>query len=101
MIQFVVPFADTCQGDSGGPLMYYSQDQQLWILAGVTSYGRGCGLPDSAGVYTRVSAYTEWIQSIVKTDGSVTIPQNAAGMGGISPLFVGLLLVSCLFLKQT
>ena len=80
--------------------MYYSQEQRLWILVGVTSYGLGCGLPNSAGVYTRVSTYTEWIQSIVKTDGLVTIQQNAANMAGVSPLAIGLLLVSCLFLKN-
>ncbi|CAM4924911.1 unnamed protein product [Rotaria socialis] len=28
---------DACQGDSGGPLMYYSAEEQLWVLAGITS----------------------------------------------------------------
>ncbi|CAF3334871.1 unnamed protein product [Rotaria sp. Silwood1] len=44
----------TCQGDSGGPLMHYSEKEQLWLLAGITSYGRGCALPNYATVYTRV-----------------------------------------------
>ncbi|CAF2091537.1 unnamed protein product [Rotaria magnacalcarata] len=69
---------DTCQGDSGGPLMYYSEEEQVWVLAGITSYGRGCALSNYAGIYTRVSAYTNWIQSIVDDDGMVTIQQNGS-----------------------
>ena len=51
---------DTCRGDSGGPLIYRTADG-LW-LAGITSYGaRQCasGVP---AVYTRVSAYLDWIE---------------------------------------
>ena len=44
---------DTCQGDSGGPLVCDD------FLVGVTSFGKGCG--DYPGVYTRVSAFYEWI----------------------------------------
>jgi secreted trypsin-like serine protease len=79
---------DTCQGGSGGPLMYYSENEQVWVLAGITSYGRGCGLPDYAGVYTRVSMYVDWIQSIVGDDGIVTIPQNKANIYSMSNLIV-------------
>jgi secreted trypsin-like serine protease len=75
---------DTCQGDSGGPLMYYSENEHLWVLAGITSYGRQCALPDHAGVYTRVSSYISWIRSIVGSDGMVTIPQSKANISGIS-----------------
>ncbi|UJR25864.1 hypothetical protein I4U23_007214 [Adineta vaga] len=69
---------DTCQGDSGGPLMYYSQHEQVWVLAGITSYGYKCALPDYAGVYTRISVYIEWIRSVVGNDGIVTVAQNKA-----------------------
>ncbi len=40
---------DTCQGDSGGPLALGGQ------LAGITSYGDGCGRPVTPGAYTEVS----------------------------------------------
>ena len=63
--------------------MYYSENEQVWVLVGITSYGRGCGLPDYAGVYTRVSVYVEWIQSIVDDGGDngiVTISQNNANI---------------------
>jgi len=56
---------DTCQGDSGGPLMEYDYSLKQWKIVGVTSYGRGCGLSTSAGVYARVSYYYNWINSMM------------------------------------
>ena len=38
-----------------------------WILAGVISYGRGCGQARHAGVYTRVVSYSEWINATINT----------------------------------
>ncbi|KAL1117512.1 hypothetical protein AAG570_003831, partial [Ranatra chinensis] len=57
---------DTCTGDSGGPLIFEDLNADcLKFLIGVTSYGRQCALPNSPGVYTRVSHYIAWIESIV------------------------------------
>ncbi|XP_014252956.1 uncharacterized protein LOC106668575 [Cimex lectularius] len=50
---------DACQGDSGGPLVRFSKGVQ--ILQGVTSFGKGCGRPNSPGIYTDVSYYRDWI----------------------------------------
>ena len=47
------------QGDSGGPFALL--DGQRYFLEGITSFGNGCARPNTPGVYTRVSAYLEWI----------------------------------------
>ncbi|XP_073978731.1 clotting factor G beta subunit-like isoform X2 [Rhodnius prolixus] len=55
---------DACSGDSGGPLIIQtSKCSKLQI--GITSIGRDCGLPNSPGVYTRISHYIPWIESVV------------------------------------
>ncbi|CAF0751877.1 unnamed protein product [Adineta steineri] len=58
--------ADTCKGDSGGPLMYFSLVKHQFELIGIVSYGTGCGHANHAGIYTRVSAYLDWIETIIK-----------------------------------
>ncbi|XP_060636572.2 serine protease 27-like [Anolis sagrei] len=59
---------DSCQGDSGGPLS--CKLDNTWFLAGITSFGAGCGNPFQPGVYTRTSSFMDWIQD--------TVAQNAA-----------------------
>ncbi|XP_043218256.1 phenoloxidase-activating factor 3-like [Amphibalanus amphitrite] len=50
---------DACAGDSGGPLM--ARDASgAFELVGVISTGIGCGT-EFPGLYTKVSAFTEWI----------------------------------------
>ncbi|CRK99977.1 CLUMA_CG013271, isoform A [Clunio marinus] len=57
---------DACQGDSGGPIQMRKivNHETVFHVVGVTSFGLSCGssLP---GVYTRVSEYLDWIESVV------------------------------------
>ncbi|GJQ73797.1 CLIPC1 [Trypoxylus dichotomus] len=57
---------DTCQGDSGGPLQVKLDGTNLYTILGITSFGVKCG--QVPGVYTRVSYYIPWIESIVWPD---------------------------------
>jgi plasminogen len=54
---------DACQGDSGGPAMAYIEGQPL--LAGIVSWGSGCGSGNFPGVYVRISKFGGWIQAEV------------------------------------
>ena len=48
-----------CIGDSGGPLFPQTASGEAVCVYGIASYGRdGCS---GASVYTRVSAYIDWI----------------------------------------
>ena len=55
---------DACQGDSGGPLMGVHPDTGRVYLAGIVSWGIGCGQHGRYGVYTRASLYKTWMENI-------------------------------------
>jgi len=56
---------DSCSGDSGGPLVCPLGEGETPMLAGVTSWGQGCGRPGKPGVYTEVSYFYDWIQETI------------------------------------
>lgn len=50
---------DACQSDSGGPIV----DSTKTVI-GVVSWGSGCGEPNSPGVYARIGALLDFINSV-------------------------------------
>lgn len=52
---------DSCQGDSGGSLTVATSTNPM--LAGIVSWGDGCGQPNKVGIYVRAAKYTAWVAS--------------------------------------
>ncbi|KAK7069486.1 CLIP domain-containing serine protease [Halocaridina rubra] len=56
---------DTCTGDGGGPLVCLGPDGSA-RLAGLVSWGIGCGTNGIPGVYVDVSYYMDWILAYLR-----------------------------------
>ena len=54
------------QGDGGGPLV--CEDDGFYELAGLVSWGFGCGRADVPGVYVKVSSFIGWINQIISVN---------------------------------
>ena len=70
---------DACQGDGGGPLVCMdepssylgsksNQQEGVYELTGLVSWGFGCGRKDVPGVYVKVSAFVGWINQIISVN---------------------------------
>jgi hypothetical protein len=55
---------DACDGDSGGPLVH--QVKGWTRLVGLVSFGPGCGLDNTPGIYTDVAYYRGWIDDAME-----------------------------------
>ncbi|KAM4618113.1 ovochymase-2-like [Discoglossus pictus] len=78
---------DACQGDSGGPLLC-QRTHGSWVLAGVTSWGMGCGrkwannrfqAPDSRGspgIFTDIKTLIRWVNAQLDSETlSLAVPK--------------------------
>jgi secreted trypsin-like serine protease len=65
-----------CHGDSGGPMVVRDNRGQ-WVQIGIVSWGVGCARPGLPGVYTRVSAFADWIRENTGRDPAAPAqPEN-------------------------
>ena len=57
---------DSCNGDSGGPLVRKTDDGAFQLI-GIVSRGMpgSCASAGSAGIYTRIPAYRDWIEGVL------------------------------------
>lgn len=58
------PQKKTCRGDSGGPVVFTNGKP---VVVGIVSWGlKECTGDGQPGVYTRVAAYSQWIDSTIR-----------------------------------
>ena len=87
MSTFFYSAGDSCRGDSGAPLWLWTKQSSgesqkhneirgltkthnhnglethhIAFLVGIVSRGKGCGLKNRPGIYTRVESYLDWIK---------------------------------------
>ena len=55
----------SCRGDGGGPFVRERYDSKSrgyrWTVAGLVSWGEGCGVEGRYSFFTRVAPYSNWI----------------------------------------
>ncbi|MBK8011208.1 MAG: trypsin-like serine protease [Deltaproteobacteria bacterium] len=73
---------DSCQGDSGGPLTVPASGGGR-ILAGIVSWGNGCGQASYPGMYGRVSSFSTWIQGYVTSNQAPTVAFSTPAEGAV------------------
>lgn len=83
---------DACKGDSGGPLIKLGKTAAEDTVVGVVSWGVGCGR--YPGVYARISAQREWINSIVRDNGGKMCSEGSDGLSTNSDVSISTIMHS-------
>ncbi|CAG0884761.1 unnamed protein product [Cyprideis torosa] len=65
---------DACTGDGGGPLVCEKDGSS--VVAGIVSWGIGCGTKGVPGVYASVASAMPWIQQIIAQEEGLTYPRK-------------------------
>lgn len=88
--------ADSCYGDSGGPV--YATVAGKTYLVGTTSRGRREGkvVCGSGTIYTRTSAYADWIWENAYTQEDQAFEGGGCSAAGSSPASLGLFMMLAL-----
>jgi secreted trypsin-like serine protease len=74
-----------CQGDSGGPIVVRDNSGQ-WVQIGIVSWGiAGCSVPGRPSVYTRVSAFGDWLRNTTGDGPAAPTPSPPGGPGTTPP----------------
>jgi len=55
-------------------------DDGSWYVAGVVSWGLGCGRPETPGIYTNVRHYESWISAVLRYFSPETLRTYQAGL---------------------
>ena len=72
-----------CRGDSGGAAAVQTNGQ--WYVAGLTSHGSvPCAQANDPAVYTRVTAYLGWINSVISGSGNIGDLTVVGGAAAVS-----------------
>ncbi|XP_021001075.2 uncharacterized protein [Parasteatoda tepidariorum] len=61
------PGKDACTGDGGSPLV--CEHGGTWKVAGLVSWGIGCGQPGVPGIYVNMAKYRSWIETVIYNYG--------------------------------
>ncbi|XP_054718614.1 uncharacterized protein LOC129228011 [Uloborus diversus] len=70
------PGKDACTGDGGSPLV--CDKDGTWKVAGLVSWGIGCGQPGVPGIYVNIAKYRSWIDTVIYRYGYYAMKYSPA-----------------------